>query len=190
VSEVRIHYRRPPDRVEVFRQAVLHDAGAWVATLLPAAAVRRPLEIGGRVVLEPGAPIVWFTYRGDVWHDVGRFHLADGTFTGLYANVLTPVRMEGARWDTTDLYLDVWRGADGGTRLLDEEEFGAACAAGRVDARDAARARREAERLLADERTGRWPPPHVLEWTLERALAILAAGSPPEPANPSDPCAS
>ena len=39
--------------------------------------------------------MVWTTYRGDVWHDVGRFHLADGTFTGYYANILTPVGIDG-----------------------------------------------------------------------------------------------
>jgi hypothetical protein len=112
-GSVRIHYRRLPDREQLFEQAVLEDAGEYVVTFLEAAQLPRPVMAGGRVVLEPGAPVVWTTYRGDVWHDVGRFHLADGTFTGFYANVLTPVAMSGDRWDTTDLALDVWAGADG-----------------------------------------------------------------------------
>lgn len=165
---VRIHYRRPPDRLQVFEQALVHDGIEYVVTCLPHAALAKPVTVDGRVVLEPGAPVVWFTYRGDVWHDVGRFHLADGTFTGLYANVLTPVLLDGAEWHTTDLFLDVWMGADGRVEILDRDEFDAAVDAGWVDANTAVRALAEAERLAADARAGAWPPAHVREWTLER----------------------
>ena len=165
---VTIHYRRPPDRLEVFEQPVVDDDGECVVTCLPSARVKKPMEIGGRVVLEPGASVVWFTYRGDVWHDVGRFHAADGTFTGIYANVLTPVRMDGADWETTDLFLDVWMDADGVATILDRDEFDAALAAGWIDPRTAARALAEAERLAEDARRGAWPSAHVREWTLER----------------------
>jgi predicted RNA-binding protein associated with RNAse of E/G family len=170
---VTIHYRRPPDRLEVFEQAVVDDDGACVISFLPAAKLKKPMERGGRVVLEAGAPIVWFTYRGDVWHDVGGFHLADGTFTGIYANVLTPVRMDGARWETTDLFLDVWVDADGGVEILDRDEFDAALAAGWLDPSTAARALAEAERLAGDARRGAWPPAAVREWTVERARVVV-----------------
>jgi predicted RNA-binding protein associated with RNAse of E/G family len=170
---VRIHYTRPPDRVQLFEQAVVHDAGLFVVTFLAAAQVKKPVTVEGRVVLEPGAPVVWFTYRGDVWHDVGRFHLADGTFTGVYANVLTPVQMEGTRWDTTDLYLDVWRGADGEIQLLDREEFDEAVGAGLLTPAVAERAFTEGERLVQGARQGAWPPAHVEEWTLERVRTQL-----------------
>ena len=165
---VTIHYRRPPDRLDVFEQAVVEDDGECVVTYLPSAQVKKPMEVGGRVVLEPGSPIVWFTYRGDMWHDVGRFHLADGTLTGIYANVLTPVRMEGAEWETTDLFLDVWMDADGRVEILDRDEFDAALAAGWIDPSTAARALAEAERLADDARLGAWPPAYVREWTAER----------------------
>lgn len=167
-GSVRIRYRRPPDRLQRFEQALVHDAGDVVVTYLAHAELKKPVMAGGRVVLEPGAPVVWFTYRGEVWHDVGRFHRADGTFTGLYANVLTPVRMDGAEWETTDLFLDVWMDADGSVEILDRDEFDAAVQAGWVDADTAARALAEAERLAAAARAGAWPPPHVREWTLER----------------------
>lgn len=169
---VTIHYRRPPDRVEVFEQAVVDDDGACVVTFLASAKLKKLMEVGGRVVLEPGSPIVWFTWRGDAWHDVGRFHRADGTFTGVYANVLTPVRMEGAGWDTTDLFLDVWVDADG-VEILDRDEFDAALAAGWIDAATAARALAEAERLADDARRGTWPPVAVREWTVERAREVV-----------------
>ena len=170
---VAIHYRRPPDRLEVFRQPVVDDDGECVTTFLPQARIKKPMKVGGRVVLEPGASVVWFTYRGDVWHDVGRFHRADGTFAGFYANVLTPVRMDGADWRTTDLFLDVWMDADGGAAVLDRDEFNAALAAGWIEPRTAASALAEAERLLDDARRGAWPPPHVREWTLERVREVM-----------------
>jgi predicted RNA-binding protein associated with RNAse of E/G family len=171
---VTIHYRRPPDRLEVFQQAVVDDDGRCVVTFLPAATLKKPMERGGRVVLDPGAPVVWFTWRGDVWHDAGLFHLADGTFTGVYANVLTPVRMDGAGWETTDLFLDVWVDADGGVEILDRDEFDGALAAGWIDPRTAARALAEAERLAGDARRGAWPPPYVREWTVARARACVS----------------
>lgn len=168
VAEVEIHYRRLPDRVQCFRQIVLERTEEYVVTLLPSAQVRAPVVVGGRVVLEPGSPLVWFTYPG-AWHDVGLFHRADGTFTGTYANVLTPVEMAGARWDTTDLCLDVWLGADGAVEVLDADELDHALASGWVTPTLAVRACEEADRLADQARRGAWPPAHVREWTLERA---------------------
>ena len=176
-AEVEIHYRRLPDRVQLFRQLVLEDAGDYVVTFLPAADLPKPVVAGGRTILEPGAPVVWITYRGR-WHDVGRFHLADGTFTGVYANVLTPVEMDGARWDTTDLCLDVWLGSDGDARVLDADELRAAEDAGWADAATARRARAEAAALMEGARRGEWPPREVHEWTLERAREAVSRHGP------------
>jgi predicted RNA-binding protein associated with RNAse of E/G family len=170
---VEIHYRRLPAREQCFRQAVLESAEDRVVTFLAWAELPKPVTVDGSVVLEPGSPVVWTTYR-DLWHDVGRFHLADGTFTGTYANVLTPVRMAGGRWDTTDLCLDVWMGADGRVQVLDEDELDEALRHGWLSPDTAARARQEAERLVDAARQGAWPPAHVAEWTLERARATLA----------------
>lgn len=171
---VRIHYRRLPDREVVFEQPVVDVTGECVVTLLEAAQIERPVLAGGRVVLEPGAPVVWFTYPGR-WHDIGRFHLADGTFTGHYANILTPVRMAGDRWETTDLCLDVWAGVGGEVELLDEAEFAEALENGWIDGATAASARREADALATAAREGLWPPPSVTAWTLERARDALGA---------------
>jgi predicted RNA-binding protein associated with RNAse of E/G family len=169
---VEILYRRLPDREQRFRQAVLEDSAERVVTFLASAELKKPVLVEGEVVLEPGSPVVWTTYRG-LWHDVGRFHRADGTYTGTYANVLTPVQMDGGTWRTTDLCLDVWVGADGAVRVLDRDEFGHALAAGWMDAHTAARALHEAERLADAARQGAWPPAHVTAWTLERARATL-----------------
>jgi predicted RNA-binding protein associated with RNAse of E/G family len=119
--------------------------------------------------------VVWFTYPGR-WHDIGRFHRADGSFTGYYANVLTPVLMTGDRWETTDLCLDVWLGADGRVELLDEEEFAEAVERGWMDAPTARAARHEAEALAEAARAGAWPPPEVRAWDLARARAATREG--------------
>jgi predicted RNA-binding protein associated with RNAse of E/G family len=170
---VEILYRRLPDREQRFRQRILADDGACVVTFLEAAELPKPVCAGERVILEPGAPVVWFTFRG-LWHDIGRFHLRDGTFTGFYANVLTPVRMDtSGLWRTTDLCLDVWLDANGTVRILDEDELAEAERRGWTDAATAARARREAAELSRRARGGDWPPAPVHEWTLEHARAAL-----------------
>jgi predicted RNA-binding protein associated with RNAse of E/G family len=81
--------------------------------------------------------------------------------------------LDGAAWETTDLFLDVWVDADGRVEILDRDEFDAALAAGWIDARTAARALSEAERLAHDARRGACPPAHVREWTAERAREVL-----------------
>src|SRR5690606_29230280 len=111
--------------------------------------------VNGQVILEPGSPVVWFTFPR-AWHDIGRFHRADGEFTGYYANILTPVVLEPGRWETTDLFLDVWVGRDGTTTILDEAEFDDAVAAGSIDEATAARARSEADELARRARAGDW----------------------------------
>ena len=179
---VAIEYRRPPDDVVVYRQQIVHrDAGVTV-TFQPATPLSRPVTVDGRVVLEPGAPAVWFTFPG-AWHDIGRFHLADGTFTGIYANVLTPVEEFAGDdpselgWRTTDLCLDVFVDPSGRPHLLDEDEFEAALARGWFDTDTAARAQREAEALMRTTGEGTWPPPVVAEWSLQRVRELTGGES-------------
>jgi len=165
---VRIHYRRPPDREQIFDQSVVFEREDVIVTLAEAMELDLPMRIDGAIALETGSSIVWFTFPG-VWHDIGRFHRADGTFVGYYANVLTPPVMEGRVWHTTDLYLDVWVAADGKVLLLDEDEFEEAVGRELIDAATATRAREEATCLIAGAENGTWPPPIAREWTLDRA---------------------
>jgi predicted RNA-binding protein associated with RNAse of E/G family len=170
---VTIRYRRLPDRERIFQQLLVRESREVTVTLLAAAPIDQPVVAGGVEVLEPGAPVVWFTYPG-LWYDIGRFHLRDGTFTGLYANILTPVNMTGNQWDTTDLLLDVWKGGNGAVELLDEDEFEAAIRAGWMDGETAWRARSTAAALIRAARAGEWPPPHVHHWDLVQARSTLA----------------
>ena len=113
MSLVEIHYTRPPGRTTVFRQALVERTEECIVTLLAHTDVRAPMRVRDTVVLEPDAPVVWFTFPG-LWHDIGRFHDGAGGFTGFYANVLTPVDFRSdLEWHTTDLFLDLWVGADG-----------------------------------------------------------------------------
>jgi hypothetical protein len=172
VPIVHIHYRRPPNRVQVFEQTLVLDDEEVKVTLAEHMPYQPPMRIEGNVVLELGSDVVWFTFPA-TWHDIGRFHRADGTFTGCYANILTPPELDGTRWDTTDLFLDVWVGKDGVAILLDEDELDEALGREWVDRDTAERARAEARSLVERARAGTWPPPVVAEWTLERCRSVL-----------------
>ena len=171
---VEIHYRRPPDRLQIFRQHLVWDTEQVKVTLAHEMAFEQTMRIEGKVVLEDGSDVVWFTFPG-LWHDIGRFHRADGTFTGIYANVIKPVEIDGPVWHTTDLYLDVWLGPDGSLLLLDENEFEEATGKEIIDTPTATRVRQEADAILEAARAGTWPPDVVEEWTRERALEALAS---------------
>ncbi|MDE2764673.1 MAG: DUF402 domain-containing protein [Gemmatimonadota bacterium] len=139
-------------------------------TFQPRTPAARPLVVGGATILEPGSPVVWFTFP-EKWHDIGLFHRASGAFTGLYANILTPVEFVDERvWSTTDLCLDVWLPRRGPPRLIDEDELAEALEKGLVRRDLADRARAEATALVLAHRAGRWPPPETGRWSLATAL--------------------
>lgn len=170
---VHIHYRRPPDREEVFEQRLVLDRDDVKVTLARDLDFDDPIVIGDDVALETGSDAVWFTFPGR-WHDIGRFHRADDRFTGLYANILTPPRIGPDHvWETTDLYLDVWLEPGEDPVVLDREQFDEARDEGWIDADTARRALDEVERLVEGAEAGGWPPPVVDEWTLERARERL-----------------
>ena len=175
-DRVRIHYRRLPDHEEIFDQRIVLDRPDVIVTVTEPLDLRGPVRDGERLLLESGARAVWLTFPG-AWHDIGRFHLRDGTFTGYYANVLTPVEIEPPSdggpwvWRTTDLFLDVSLPPGGSAALLDEDELDEALGRGHITEELARAAREEAERLLRLAATGAWPPRSAREWTLERIEA-------------------
>jgi predicted RNA-binding protein associated with RNAse of E/G family len=171
---VHIHYLRPPNRKEIFTQRLLLDVPEVKVTFAQNVPFDPPIRIHGEVALEAGSDAVWFTFPG-LWHDVGRFHRADGTFTGIYANILTPAVFEAdGAWHTTDLFLDVWVDADGALSVLDEDQLEEAYRRGWVSTDTKQRAQEEVGWIRTRFAEGRWPPPVVEEWTLERAQAAVA----------------
>jgi len=158
----------------VYEQRLIHESPEVSVSFVPELSISEPKSVEGRLVMEPGSPIIWFTYPGK-WHDIGCFYAEDGRYLGLYANVLTPVEFVSARlWRTTDLFLDVWCAQGGDPVLLDEDELHQAEAQAWIEPELVSRARQEAERLLQGARDGTWPPRMVHEWTLERALMLTS----------------
>jgi predicted RNA-binding protein associated with RNAse of E/G family len=137
---------------------VLVDDGAEASVLLQEHYAGRPLEQEGTVILEPGAPVLWFVFSG-CWADVGRFHKADGTFTGWYTNLCTPAERHDNAWRSTDLFLDLWIPAQGKPRWLDEDEFAEAEATKVIDRWTAQKVRQERKRIDALVAADQWPPP-------------------------------
>ena len=167
-STVEIRYRRLRRPAETYRQQVLESGPCGIVTFQSRTPIDAPLTVAGGTILEPGSPAIWFTFPG-AWHDIGLFHLADGTPTGLYANILTPVDFVSEHgWETTDLCLDIWVPRHGAAHLLDEAELAEAEDAGVVAAGLAGRARQEAASLMEALAAGGWPPPLVREWSLAR----------------------
>ena len=155
---IHYHYHRPGKGTTVFEEEVLVERADVVITKLPRYDGARCV-VRGAVTLEPGAPIIWYLFPGE-WYGIGRFHLADGTFTGWYTNLTEPVKMSGDRWDGTDLFLDHWTPADGSPSCwLDEDEYGDALTRGQVDAIQA----EAVEAVRRRVELGPWPPAVVVE---------------------------
>ncbi len=177
MRRVEIRYHRPPDRLDVFVQDLVVDAPDCKITLHDPATLGRTLRVGGRTIYEPGAPVVWFVFP-DAWHDIGRFHLRDGTFTGFYVNLIAPPELRPEAWTLYDLCLDVWLEPDGAFQVLDRDEFDEAVDQGWIDPATARRARAELDRILADIRAGRWPPEIVRRHDLAVVRALRDATKP------------
>ncbi len=175
MPRVEIHYRRPPDRLDVFVQDLVVDRPDCKVTLHDPATLETSLTVGDQVIYEPGAAIVWFVFPNE-WHDLGRFHLKDGTFTGYYVNLITPVQVDGATWRMYDLCLDLWVDAGGRFQILDQGEFDEAVDRHWIDSATAERARSELARVIAGVRGGDWPPAVVREYDLARVRELRAAG--------------
>jgi predicted RNA-binding protein associated with RNAse of E/G family len=176
-DSVQINYLRPPHREEIFIQRLVLDTPRVKITLAERVPFDPPIRIHGEIALEKGSDAVWFTFPGR-WHDVGRFHRADDTFTGFYANILTPpLLLPGNVWETTDLFLDVWVDPSGEISVLDEDQLGEAVRKGWLSPLTAQRARDEVGWIRAEHEAGRWPPAVVKEWTLERARQSFSSTS-------------
>ena len=166
---MRLNYRRLPARLTVFEQYLVYEDDAVLVTFAEHTDIPRDVVVDGKTILEPGAPVIWFTFPGE-HYDIGRFHLRDDRFTGLYANIITPVQFTSRlEWETTDLFLDVWLAANGAAPvLLDEDELATATSEGVIDMVAAQDIRAEAQRLLDAWQLRLWPSPVVHEWDLAR----------------------
>jgi predicted RNA-binding protein associated with RNAse of E/G family len=155
-SLIRYRYRRPGKPTTVYEQWLVLDRPDLKVMLLDAYP-GDPLTVGGVTILERGAPIVWFVFPGK-WHDIGRFHRANGAFTGWYTNLTTPIEMTEREWSAGDLFLDLWTPVAGPSVWLDDDEFEAAFEAKRLDAATRRRALNERAMIGLQVKAGDWPP--------------------------------
>jgi predicted RNA-binding protein associated with RNAse of E/G family len=171
-KRVRIHYHRPGRGTVIFHEDLVLDRPDAKVTLLREYQ-GRAAHAGPQRILDPGAPVVWFVFP-ELWRDVGRFHLSDGTFTGWYTNLRGPLTLNGDDWSCTDLFLDHWMPADGSPPMwLDEQELTAAGEAGAVTSEQLHRMAEERATVDRLVTAGEWPPVLTKQVTLMRALQLL-----------------
>lgn len=174
-TRIRLHYHRPGRGTTLFEERLVLDRADVKVTLLDS--YDGPdVFAGDRIILAAAAPVLWFVYPA-LGRDVGRFHLADGTFTGWYTNLRSPLRMDGSDWYCTDLFLDHWLPADGAAGTwLDEDELAGAVRDGLLEPGHAAivdAERATVVRLLAQ---GTWPPALPRTMSLADVLPRPGAG--------------
>lgn len=169
-TPITLRYRRAGKPECVYQELLLIDRPD-VKVLLLESQPGPEARVQDQVILGAGAPIVWYVFP-EKWHEIGRFHLADGTFTGWYTNFIKPVEIQGTMWSVTDLFLDLWQPAAGGAEWLDEDELGAAHRSRKLD--NATRQRVLNERALIElqVRSGGWPPPIARDIDLPQARSL------------------
>jgi predicted RNA-binding protein associated with RNAse of E/G family len=165
-KEVVVEYHRPGKNSIRYRERLVADRPEVKILLLESADAFA--NVGDRTVLEQGAPIVWFVFPGH-WSDVGRFHLADGSFTGWYTNLCTPAVIDDHVWSITDLFLDLWLPARGEPAWLDQDEFDRAVEAGLLEHELVRGALAERARIASLLGRRSWPPQICRQWNLESA---------------------
>lgn len=171
IEKIMYTYTRPGKNVATFEHWLVLDEPE-VKAMLMENYTGRDLIIDDTVVACNGSPLLWYVFP-DRWHDIGRFHLPDGTFTGWYTNLCTPFSMDGNNWASTDLFLDLWQFPNGQQQWLDEDELADAIEENLLD---------EAQQIaVAEERSyvqrhldeGNWPPPIAHELDLSAAKRLL-----------------
>lgn len=168
---IQFEYHRPGQGVTVYEERLALDRPD-VKVLLQDDYPGPDVEVRGVRVLDSGAPMIWFVFP-DAWHDIGRFHLADGTFTGWYTNLCKPVQFDGNTWIGHDLFLDLWQSAEGKAVWLDEDEFQTAIETGLVDSALKKQILNQRTLLEMQLQLDAWPPPIAKDIDLDQVRALL-----------------
>ncbi|MFQ5704877.1 MAG: DUF402 domain-containing protein [Gemmatimonadales bacterium] len=168
---IHFEYRRPGKCTTIYDELLVLDRPD-IKVMLQEHYGGDDVNIDGERVLNSGAPIIWYVFPGS-WHDVGRFHLRDGSLTGWYTNLCKPVEFHDDTWIGNDLFLDLWQPTEGGALWLDEDEFEKAVETGLLD--NAVRQRTLNERALIELqlKQGSWPPPVALDIDLYQVMNLL-----------------
>lgn len=170
VRPITYEYRRPGKPVTTYEEWLVLDRPD-VKVLLLDPYQGPEVRVGGHVVLEDGAPIVWYVFP-EKWHDIGRFHLRDGTITGWYTNLTRPPTVDGDHWIGHDLFLDLWQPVKGPAQWLDEDELRTAAKSRAIDRATEQRVRNERTMIALQLEAGDWPPPIARDIDLAQARAL------------------
>ena len=155
---VTLTYKRPPDRVNHFRQKLLYLDDDVIVTsqrVKPSS----PIIQNGETVLGDNFAAIWFVFTG-LWYDVGKVYNLENAWTGYYCDILKPVKRSVDRagkldcFEITDLFLDLWINPDGTYQIQDEDEFEEAVQNGAIDAELEAKAREVLTALIAEVEAG------------------------------------
>lgn len=171
LSRVEIDYRRGPRHRRLYVQELLYRARGYRITLHCWPEGAGSVRVAEDLVLEPGAPLLWFTYPGRPY-EVASFHDSDGERLGFYTNLVRPSELEGPRWVLHDLWLDVWQPAAGEPRILDRDELAEAEEEGWITPGAARGVRELAARILERAARGGWPPEEVRRTPLASVPAL------------------
>jgi protein associated with RNAse G/E len=106
-------------QVAAYPGKVLRRRGA--AIVLRTTWERPSLDLGF-VVLETDSIWTEYFFVGQ-WYNIFEVCARDGSLQGWYCNVARPARITADEVVAEDLALDLWVGADGTMRVLDEDEF-------------------------------------------------------------------
>ncbi len=168
--KITYEYRRPGKPTTHYEEWLVLDRPD-VKVLLLDPYDGETIAIDGDVILESGAPVIWYVYP-DKWHDIGRFHLCNGTTTGWYTNLCRPPDLEGGHWIGRDLFLDLWQPVTGVSRWLDAEELEGAVRRKLIDASTHRRIQNERALIDLRLREGTWPPAIAHDINLMQARAL------------------
>ena len=158
METITLTYKRPPDRVNHFRQELLYVDEAVIVTsqrVKPSS----PIVQNGETVLGDNFAAIWFVFTG-LWYDVGKVYNLDNEWTGYYCDVMKPVERgvdvagKPSYFEITDLFLDLWVNPDGTYEIQDEDEFEEAIQNGAIDAELERKAREVLTALIAEVENG------------------------------------
>jgi predicted RNA-binding protein associated with RNAse of E/G family len=157
---IQYRYLRPPDRTTTFAARLLEITPDHIV-LEHELAAGVSVTVGGQEVMAGGYTATWFLFQGQPF-DLARVRDGQGRLTGYYADILEPVQWSGidpaSLLPIVDLFLDLWIFPDGSYRVLDEDEFEQAAAAGVVTAGQVAHARGVLRELQNQLGQGVFPP--------------------------------
>ena len=173
VPSINYEYRRPGKPATHFQEWLVLDRPD-VKVLLLEEYAGADVRVDRAPILASGTPVLWYIFP-EKWHDIGRFHLSDGTLTGWYTNLCLPIQIGPDRWIGNDLFLDLWQPAEGKPQWLDEDELDQAVRSRLID--PATRRRIQNERAMIDlhVKQDAWPPPVARDIDLAQARTLMEA---------------